>query len=300
MKQIIKTALCAIALSASLTGWAQSTDNNKFVVKAYANIGLGDAVKLNSDLPGISSSSSANDYGVDFGWTFWQKQRHSLEANIGIAYSASSVKMNLKNLDYTYSAAADADMDNDSYIRHYESVNLNQKYSLGRFIVPVYLSYGYRCTDWLKVHADLGVTLGFKVLSKLSELTGNGHCYGIYPQYDNLKIEESYLNDFGDNAYAKSTGDAPTANSFACSILPGAGVEFRIYGPLAADLSFRYAAGLTNQYNSVFKEVEPIDSRNAPVTYTVADGTQVKSLTDYAKSSKLSLISLKFTLIYRF
>ena len=100
MKQIIKTALCAIALSASLTGWAQSTDNNKFVVKAYANIGLGDAVKLNSNLPGISSSSSAYDYGVDFGWTFWQKQRHSLEANIGIAYSASSVKMNLKNLDY--------------------------------------------------------------------------------------------------------------------------------------------------------------------------------------------------------
>lgn len=64
MKQIIKTALCAIALSASLTGWAQSTDNNKFVVKAYANIGLGDAVKLNSNLPGISSSSSAYDYGV--------------------------------------------------------------------------------------------------------------------------------------------------------------------------------------------------------------------------------------------
>ena len=53
MKQIIKTALCAIALSASLTGWAQSTDNNKFVVKAYANIGLGDAVKLNSNLPGV-------------------------------------------------------------------------------------------------------------------------------------------------------------------------------------------------------------------------------------------------------
>ena len=73
-----------------------------------------------------------------------------------------------------------------------------------------------------------------------------------------------------------------------------AGAEFRIYGPLTADLSFRYNAGLTNLYKG------GTTTDIAPVSYTVADGQQVLPLCDYFKTSKLSMISLQLARIYRF
>lgn len=300
MKTNIKSILCGAALLSSLTAWAQGADGEKFAVKAYANIGLGSAVSLDSSLDGTSKKSSGNSFGVDFGWTFWQKQNHSFEANIGLGYRASSVKLSLENFDYRYQAPADADMDGDRYIRYYEIDHLSQKSTLGHLDVPIYLSYAYRCNDWLGVHADFGFNLGLKVSSKLSSLTGEGYSYGVYPQYSDLKIEESYLNDFGRSRYTESMGMAPTAKGFSCSVLFGVGAEFRIYGPLAADLSFRYNAGLTNLYDSAYAELGDISSMTAPVTYTVKDGQKVKNATDYLKLSKLSQLTLDVSLIYRF
>lgn len=300
MKSFIKNILGALALSVSFTTLAQSAGNEKFSIRAYANIGLDDAIKIKNILPGTTSNSSSNYYGADFGWTFWQKQSHSLEANIGIAYAHASVKSGLENLDYSYSASIEADMDGNSYIRHYELQSLNQKYSLGSIVIPVYVSYAYRCNNWLGVHADLGFNFGFRAFSKLSNMTGEGYSYGIYPQYDNLKIEESYINDFGLNTYTTSEGSAPAAGIFSCAILYGIGTEFRIYGPFAADLSFRYNAGLTNLYKTDFKQISTYNEDNAPVTYTVKDGPRIKSLTNYTNTSKLSQFSVNISLIYRF
>lgn len=300
MKTNIKSLLCGFALLGSMTGWAQSTNGEKFAIKAYANIGFGSAVSLDSSLEGTSKKSSGNDFGIDFGWTFWQKQRHSLEANIGLGYSSSSLKLGIENFDYNYSAPAEADMDGDRYIRYYELGYLLQKSTSGRLEVPLYLSYAYRCNDWFGVHADLGFNFGFKVSSKLSSLTGEGYSYGVYPQYNYLKIEESYLNDFGRSAYNESMGMAPAAKGFSCSVLAGVGMEFRIYGPLAVDLSLRYTAGLTDLYDSAYADDGVIIGRTAPVTYTVKDGQKIKNATDYLKSSKLSQLTLDVSLIYRF
>ena len=301
MRKIIKIALCAVALFINLAAWAQNNESGeKFAFKPYANIGLGDAVSIESSLPGVKKSSSSNDFGVDFGWTFWHRQKHSLEANIGIAYSISSVKLGVENFDYSYFEMAESEIDGDSYIRHYELSYLNQKTTLGRVGVPIYLSYAYKCNKWLKIHADLGVSLGFKISSELSNLSGEGYSYGVYPQYDNLKIEDSYINDFGPKTYLKSMCMEPTANSFSCSILTGIGAEFKIYGPLAVDLGLRYNKGLTNLYDSAFEQIGTIGYFDAPVKYIVKEGQQIESLTDYLKTSKLSNMSLKISLLYRF
>jgi len=130
-------------------------------------------------------------------------------------------------------------MDGESYIRYYELGNLHQKAQLGRISIPIYLSYAYRCNHWLGVHADFGVRIGFKTSSELSSVNGDAYSYGVYPQYDNLKIEDSYLNDFGQNDFITAQGLTPEVNSFSVSILIGVGAEFRIYGPLAADISLK-------------------------------------------------------------
>ena len=191
-------------------------------------------------------------------------------------------------------------MDGETYARYYELSGIHQKLDMGRLTVPVYLSYVYRCNSRLRLHADLGVRLGFKVCSKVSEVSGEGYSYGIYPQYDDLMIDAGYMNDFGTKSYAKETAALPEANAFSCSVLAGVGAEFRIYGQLAADLSLRYLGGLTDQYKPGFSRTVGFDGNDSPVTYTVAGGERMKALSDYFTSSRLSQLRLSLSLIYRF
>ncbi len=300
MSKYMKFAVLSFVLMAQITAWAQNADNKNIAIKAHANIGLGDAMNIESCLPEINQSSSASEFGVDLGWTFWRKQNHSLELNVGLAYSSSTLKLGIDNLNYSYSASADADMDGDSYTRHYELTGLEQNTDLSRFVIPVYLSYGYHCTNWLKLHVDLGLNFGFILSSKISGMSGTGYCYGVYPKYDNLKIEESYLNDFGSQKYSADMCSSPQTNGLTCSLMAGIGAEFRIYGPLSADLSVRYSAAMNNLYKDNITQLTSYTDVNSPITYTVKDGTRITSLTDYLTSSKLSNLGLNISLIYHF
>lgn len=288
-----------VAVIAPLNLYAQ-TDANKFAIKAHAQIGLGDAMSMETTLMDMNGKTSSDNYGVDFGWRFLQKNRHSLEANIGVGYNLLSTDMTLPKLDYNYSAPAGADMDGEPYIRHYELENMTQKTQIGMVTIPLYLSYGFRCTDWLTLHADLGVRFGIKTSSKISKVAGESFSYGVYPQYDNLMIDADYMNDFGRREIGTANALTPEVSSFTASLLAGAGLEFKLYGPLSADLSVRYEKGFTNIYKPQGVAGGIFTAENAPLTYTVADGTAVRSLTDYLNSSKLSQLSLRISLIYRF
>ena len=301
MSKYIKFAVSTFVLMAQITAWAQNADNKNIAIKAHANIGLGDAMNIESCMPELNqSSSSSSEFGVDLGWTFWRKQNHNLELNVGLAYSSSKLKLGINNLNYSYLASSDADMDGDSYTRYYELTGLEQNIDLSRFVIPVYVSYAYRCTNWLKLHVDLGLNFGFILSSKISGVSGTGNCYGVYPKYDNLKIEESYLNDFGPQQYSADMCSSPETNGLTCSLLGGIGAELRIYGPLSADLSVRYTAAMNNLYKGNITHLTSYSDINSPVTYTVKDGTRINSLTNYLTSSKLSNLGLNISLIYHF
>lgn len=296
MKHIILVFSMAIATIASN---AQSTNAEKFAVKASAEIGLGNTISTTSSISSLSSKSSTGNYGFDFGWTFWKKQNNSLELNVGVAYTPTYVKLDLSSLDYSYTAPASADMDGDPYQRFYELDDLHQKVYYGQVTVPLYVTYAYKCNDWLGVHADLGMRVGFKTNSKVSDVKGASYSYGVYPQYEDLLINASYLNSFGTTNLADAVYDKPMCNSFSTSVIVGVGAEFRIYQHLAADLSFRYNAGVTNIFN-VKNNGTDFTNESAPVNYTVTSGQQIKSLSDYLNSSKLGQFSLRVALIYRF
>ncbi|MDE6036809.1 MAG: hypothetical protein K2G05_00920, partial [Duncaniella sp.] len=93
---------------------------------------------------------------------------------------------------------------------------------------------------------------------------------------------------------------APEVSAMTVSLLAGIGAEFRVYGPLALDLSLRYNGGLTNLYKQVITHSDGFTETNSPLTYTVKDGERIKSLTDYVTASKLSQLSVNISLIYRF
>ena len=297
--------IVAVAAFAVIGASAQSLEGEKFAVKLNAGIGIGNAVNVKSDIPALSGKSSSSDYEATFGWTFWKKNHNSLELNIGLGFSPTSLTLDLQPTDYHYNAPSTADIDGDSYIRYYDLDAMSQKSSFSRINVPIYLSYAYRCASWLGVHADLGVRMGFKASAKMVDVSGSAFSYGVYPQYDNLIIDAPYLNDFGQTDLSRAYREALEAKGFTAGVLVGIGAEFRIYGPLAADLSLHYNAGLTNLYANPFKNVPLGNNSNvspysAPVSYTVAQGQSVKSMTSYLSSSKLSQLSVRIGLICRF
>lgn len=274
----------------------------KYSVKAYGDIGLGNGLSMTTALPGMSTKSSSNSFGVDFGYTFWKKGAHSLEANIGVGYRMASATFDVPNLEYSYAAAASADVDGNPYQRHTKLSNVEQKMNLGYFNIPIYLQYQYRIAKWVGVHADFGFGLGFKCAGSVEMKDGTAYSYGVYPEYDNLVIDAEYMNDFGvrDLANAKLR-DAETAG-FSASIIAGAGFEFYVGGPVSIDLGVRYNAGLTKVFKDGYSvgSTSAITSETAPVTYSVSEGLQVKPLSDYVAKSHLNPFNLHIGVKVRF
>ena len=286
--------------SFALSATAQTEDNGKLAIKAGTEIGLSNSFSTTSSLNGLSAKASGSHTGVDFGWTFYQKSAHSLEANIGVAYSPMTATLDLGATDYDYSAPASADEDGEPYIRCYELGAMNQKVKSTNLTLPVYLSYYYRCSDRLRLHVDLGVRIGLTNTScKLDKVSGEAYSYGIYPQYGNLMIDALYMNGFGTSDLADAARPGSVEPNATSSILAGIGAEFRIAGPLSVDLSLRYSAGMSDIFKQQY-DSNAFTAISAPVTYTVIDGQSVKSLTDYIGSSKLSQLSLKIGVICRF
>lgn len=290
MKKII--IYSSIVLTCGL--FPQTSNAQKYAVKAYGDIGLGNAMTLSSGLAGMTTKSSSNAFGVDFGYTFWKKANNSLEANIGLGYRMASATFNVPNLEYNYAAPASADEDGNSYRRYTSISDINQKIDMGYFNIPIYLQYQYRITKWLGAHAYFGFGLGFKCSGKAGSTSGSADTYGVYPEYDNLVIDADYLNDFGLRNLANAKVGEAEIKSFSASIMAGAGFEFYVGGPVSIDLGVKYNAGLTNVFGNRYSigSISAITSENAPVTYTVTQGQQVKALSDYVTKSHLSPFSM--------
>lgn len=296
MNRIFIIGILAVASISS------SASAQRFAVKAYGDIGMGKAMSLSSTFPDMTSKSSSNAFGVDFGYTFWQKEANSLEVNLGLGYRMASSKFNVSDFSFNYAAPASADEDGDSYQRYTTISDMKQKISIGYFNIPVYLQYQYRATKWLGVHADLGFGFGFKCSGKVKSVTGRADTYGVYPQYDNLIIKADYLNDFGTTQLADVPKGEAGVKGFNASLITGVGCEFYVGGPVSIDLGVRYNAGLTKVYDSKYdiSSKSSVNAENAPLTYEVARGQQVEALSDYVAKSHLNPFSLHIGVNVRF
>lgn len=301
MKNNIKKYVTAVALLMAMTASAQEIATERFAVKVSADRSLGKTLDTDCAFPGLQLDVMAtSEYGIDFGWTIWQKQRHSLELNVGIGLGKVSIKAKTGEIDYSYSAPPEADMDGDSYIRYYELSGIEQKLKTDRINIPLYLDYRFQCSSVFSLHALMGFKFGFNYLSKATENNGTAFSYGIYPQYDDLLIDAPYMNMFGNTLLTSDQVTKPAINRINPAFLLGIGTEFRIWGPLAADLSLRYEGGMTDIYKDIRYDIVSFNAIDAPVTYTVADGQKVKALSEYITLSKMSRFSIALSLLCRF
>ncbi len=300
MKQ--KTVYIAIAASMlTVTGAsAQSIARQKFAVKATADFGLGKALNIDSALPEMSVSTSSQEYGAEFGWVFWNKGHHSLDANIGFGYRVINLTGALPEMKYSYSAPATADMDNEPYIRYYEVGDMHQRNRTNQLVMPIYLNYNYQINDWIGVHALAGCKLAFLETSKMKSSSVDVFSYGVYPQYDDLMIDAPYMNEFGERSLDRAQTIKPSGTGTVATFMCGVGAEILLFGPISADITLRYEVGAGNVFKKCPGKITEFTSENAPVRYTVADGQQAASLTSYFSKSNISRLSCALSLIYRF
>lgn len=279
---------------------SQDYKDEKFSIRVTADLGIRNVLNIENALPDMTTKSASTDFEISFGWSFWRYQRHSLEANLGVGFGRTNIISYLPKLDFHYSAPAAADMDDEPYIRYYEADKLSQNISVSRMLIPIYLSYSYQISRIFSVNALVGFKANFALSSKVGKSSVDVFSYGVYPQYDDLLIDASYMNEFGEAKLDTSHASAPDVNAFGATLLAGIGVEARIWGPLAAGVSFRYEGGMNNVFKASETDITKFDSDNAPITYTVAGGQKVRSLTNYLSESKLSQFSCGISLIYHF
>ena len=300
MKRYKKLIYIVVALFAPLGAMAQDTDNSKFAVKASAGIGVGNGISITSPLSLTNNKSSVSDFGVDFGYTFWQKGKNSLDVNIGLGYMSASSKFGVGTWNYNYAAGPEADIDGNRYIRVYEIDKLEQKINTGYLTVPIYLSYGYHFSRRFSLHADVGLKLGFKMSSSISECSGYSYSYGLYPEYNDLKIDADWINGFGITEINKSNVETPEYNGLNATAILGIGAEIGIAGPVSLDLGVRYSMGLTDMYRNSYTISNPMTVQSAPISYTVAGGEMVRPLTGYMTKSALSQLAIQVGVVVRF
>lgn len=274
----------------------------KFAVKAYGDIGLGNGMSLTTGLPGMTHKSSSNTFGADFGYTFWRQGGSALEANVGIGYRMASATFDIPSMSFDYAASGSADEDGNSYQRYTTLNDVTQKINLGYFNIPIYLQYQYRAAKWLGIHADVGFGFGFKCNGKVASTAGIANTYGVYHEYNQLVIKSNYLNDFGETYLDEVSGGKADIKVFNATVMAGVGLEFYIANPVSIDLGLRYNVGLTDVFTGHYDitSSSSYSAESAPVTYTVAEGQEVKALSDYVTKSRLNPLSLHVGINIRF
>lgn len=246
----------------------------------------------------VGMTSSEKNFGIDVGYVLPWEGAVKLGFFTGVALSMSNVDFKKDLFNYHYDAPSEADLDGDTYTRYYELSNIHQEIKFTDLMMPLYLDLEYRVNRWIAFFADLGVR-GYYNLSNSISSEMDLYSYGIYPQYQNLRIDESWLNNFGRYSLNNAALDNQKLDlKFALDAMFGIGTRISVYGPLAIELGLGYQIGLLNNYNGPFNLVNATESegnrQNQLVTYTVYNGNSVRNLIE--SSEKLKHNSLKLNL----
>lgn len=291
-----KTITAILLLGAALLSVTCSA-RKPISIKPHFDFSLGNPYHTESSLPELKVSDGKSlGFGVDAGMTFFSKARWSLTANAGICWNQGSQKFGIDNITYSYDAGPNADIDGDSYVRHTTVSNLEQEVKSRYITVSIYLDADFQVFDRLSVYGRAGFRPGFSCGTSTDGLSGSYEAYGVYPQYDNLVIDDS-MNDFGSHAIDGNCTSKAKTKGMVAQVLCGAGIKFNIFRPLWLEAGVNYIAG-----GSILKCAKKgaTSADNMPVTYTVADGVQVRNLASVLTKNCVSQLSLSIGLIYRF
>lgn len=304
MKHYISSLISLLSLLMLCTYPATAQINrsdSKFSIKANANVSLGNAYSASSDINGVDiDKSGSTEFGLDFRYRFWKQANFSLGLNAGVGYATGSQTIIADELNFTYTAGPEADIDGESYQRYTELSRISQKISLGELVVPVYLDFNWQFSKRVSLYANAGLSFRISTSASVKETNGDSYVYGIYPKYHNLKIDDEWMNDFGHGLLSDVITDNPKQNSFTMSVKGGAGLRLWIAGPLSLECGVNYNYGFMNRLEGDKISTGNITEDMAPMTYNVSEGRKIKSLSGAFGINRLSALSLNIGVIVNF
>ena len=273
-------------------------------LRPYFAFGLGNAFSLDGDDIFSESKSTGTSFGLDFGISVLSRRRFSLGVFTGLGFSMSSMSLLYENDDYYFNYSADVDGDN--YVRHYHNLTLGQKIKFSDLNIPLYLDFNVKLVRSLSLYIDLGARFDANVSHNISDMEGSAYVYGIYPQYDNLRLDEHWsFNGFGSHQYGSAdllSSDHLDVNSFTVCGMGGFGLRYSFPNiPLSIEAGMNIIMGLTNFIETA--NVVALDNSN-PIIYNTVSGIEstehVRNLTEMLDNVKRQQIKISLGLIYKF
>lgn len=301
MKKRIITALSVLILGALCTQ-GQNATPGRCAIKAKADIGLGSAYQTTWTLPVENGKSTLDRFGLEFSYSFWRKGKNSLEAGTGVQITTGSLTADFSDFKYSYSAGPQADDDGDSYIRHSAIDNAGSKIRTVGIGIPAYLQYNYSLHKKWDVYAKTGITVDLNVSSKTEYKAGTVDSYGVYPQYDNLVMDDDWLNGFGVRDLSTIKVSEEDSWRTAISWQVGVGARFRVSRRFALTAGVNYCLGITGSLRGGRTLASPGDvtESQALVTYAAETGLESKPLTSAIDKCSLSRLGLDIGVEVRF
>lgn len=283
--------------------------DNGMRLRLTYGLGLGDGLSLSGDSMMNNPKTSSSGFGIDFGYRLLETSSFSLFGYAGLGMTMTKIDLGYTHSgDYIYTADASADIDEETYERHYVGLNTVQSIKTTDLSIPLYLDGELKLSDAFALYADLGLRFNLNISSKfdLQSLTAD-EVYGVYPQYDNLVLG----SEWGFNGFRKQGTieiraegeDLACLSGVTIDLLGGLGARFSIpQTPLSIEIGASYLMGLNNMMSADDKGTELSNVKNSPLVYYVAseDKEHVRSLTDALESVKRSSLLLKFGIIYKF
>lgn len=227
-----------------------------FRLIAHYDFGLGSAYSL-SDEYNLITSSSANSFGIDVGYSFPSRNRFKTALFLGLGMSTGKIDASYAKGQYEFRSSDD--VDGDTYTRCYTDLALSQTLKVNSINIPLYVDLSYRFGRYLSTYLDLGAQICLNMGQKVQDVEGQAYVYGLYGKYDDLRLDEQWgYNGFGmqDFSLAAVDNDKQLKN-FNVDLLGKFGFRVGIpHTPLSVDLGVNYQLGVMDLLS---KTGSPVD-----------------------------------------
>ncbi len=278
-----------------------------FRMKLYYDMGVGEAFKLEGADEMTTKKTSSNSFGVDLGYSIPSESSFKTAIFVGVGLTQSKIELSYQDRDYNYTSTND--VDGDSYIRHYENLYLEQTAKLTALSIPVYVDFSYSFNKLISAYLDLGIKVNSNITHKIDATNGSATIYGIYPAYNNLRLDEHWgFNGFGEQTYDDSNvvnDEVQGVESLTFDFMGSAGLRFNIpTTPFAIDLGVNYLHGLKNLISKQSSRTGEQVNSQSQFVYNTISGLKSKehilNMTEMLTSAKRQSMKISFGLIYKF
>lgn len=274
-------------------------------IRPKAEFTFGGNYKFGGDLGDeLLKSESMLEFGVDFGYAVIAKPKFKMGLFIGVGMSNSNMEFEQEGTyKYSYLAPATADYDGETYKRHYEISNMKAKMEMMQFVVPLYLDLDYQFSKYFSTYMQLGAKSYITSKLNVTGLTADVYTYGVYKQYDDLKIENFVNNNFRQQSITVNEQEIE-AESLVIDAFGSLGFRVRLFGGFYLDAGISYQMSVTplvktdNQV-SLGSNVS-INEDEALITYTCKDGEQVRPFTDIFEKITRGSIKANVGILFKF